>query len=157
MQEIIFRAKPVEDAPDMFPQDEFVYGNLIIDGTDCFIVNGIIDIVDTSFTFENYVKVRPETVGRKTEKMDKNGKPIWEFDKVRIVRYDGEIDFTAIVIFRGNEFRILPDTSKNIWVNNMPPHYFNRSEDFRYSQECLEVVGTCNANDIWDMKGRITK
>ena len=156
MREIKFRGLPIEDFAEngwRISKDEFVYGNLIVDGCTCFIVNGIVDITETSFTFEQYVQVRPETVGQLTERKDKYGKDIWEFDRVRIVRYGGEIDFTALVMYRYSEFRLLPDGEKGKTVNfKYLSDNFDRSEDMNYTPACLEVIGHGDANDVWDNK-----
>ncbi len=155
MREIKFRGLPVEDIEENgwhVSKNEFVYGSLIVDGRTCFIVNGIVEIEETSFTFEQYVRVRPETVGQLTERKDKNGKDIWEFDRVRVVRYGGETNFTALVIFRSGRFKLLPDSEKGRIVNDIYlSDNFDCSEDM-YTPACLEVIGHGEANDVWDNK-----
>jgi hypothetical protein len=59
-------------------KDEFVYGNLIVDGDVCYIVNGIVEATDDYINFERWIPVRKDTVGQFTGLPDKNGTKIFE-------------------------------------------------------------------------------
>ena len=87
MRTIRFRGMPFEDVDfdeiDVHIKDyEFVYGNLIVDGDKAFIVNGIVECSEDNLQLEQWIRVRPETVGQFIEFKDANGIEIFEGDIV---------------------------------------------------------------------------
>jgi len=83
MRTIRFRGMPFEDVDfdeiDVHIKDyEFVYGNLIVDGNKAFIVNGIVECSEDNLQLEQWIRVRPETVGQYVGLNDKNNVEIYD-------------------------------------------------------------------------------
>ena len=103
MREIKFKAKRVDN-------NEWIYGDLVqnkvfIDG-ECFIVEP--NKFNEDRTYDSYYKearhitIKPETVCQFIDIQDKNGKDIYENDKLDIE--DGLNSFTAIVVYKTGRF-----------------------------------------------------
>ena len=76
--------------------DGFVTGNLIQDGKDSYIVNGVVEVNDECMAIEQCVPVFTDTVMQSTGLKDKNGVEVFQGDVV--VHEEGEYSYKGIVL-----------------------------------------------------------
>lgn len=88
-----FRGKSTADENN----DEWLYGDLIVDGLQAFIVNGIIESTEQYISIREWCPIDIETVGQSTGLFDKNGVEIFVGD---VVRMQNPIDMRQIGMFR---------------------------------------------------------
>lgn len=131
MREILFRGEQVDNG-------EWVYGNLITDGEDVFILvkedllKGL-DVggwIDGAQSYE----VIPETVGQYTGLCDKNGTKIFEHDIVRIA-VCGTYDNYVISYDKENARFVVGDTDFTFWG---------------YISTKIEVIGNVHDGGTYD-------
>lgn len=91
-----FRGKSI----DKSNKGKWVYGNLIVDGNNALIVNGIVECEEDYVALGDWCPVDLKTVGQSTGMFDKNGDKngveIFEGDVVEYI--DGEFSFIGKVI-----------------------------------------------------------
>ena len=87
-----FRGKSTADENN----GEWVYGNLIVDGRQASIVNGIIESTEQYISIGAWCPVDSETVGQSTGLVDKNGVEVFGGDVVQFEDCYIESDFLYI-------------------------------------------------------------
>lgn len=104
-----FRGK----STDKSNKGQWVYGNLIVDGNNALIVNGIVECEEDYVALGDWCPVDLNTVGQSIVLFDKNGVEIFEGDVVNAFDYDSDegkvyktTDLTGVITYHKNAFCI---------------------------------------------------
>ncbi|KKF40862.1 YopX family protein [Streptococcus uberis] len=104
-----FRGKSI----DKTNKGKWVYGNLIVDGNNALIVNGIVECEEDYVALGDWCPVDLKTVGQSIVLFDKNGVEIFEGDVVNAFDYDSDegkvyktTDLTGVITYHKNAFCI---------------------------------------------------
>lgn len=148
-REILFRGKRIDN-------DEWVYGLLVYMCGILYIVDSeIYNILDNDF--ENLAHaVKPETIGQYTGLTDKNGKKIFEGDRIKAYfrpqNFKNPPYAIGSVIFENGTFKVVVHISKN----SIEYKVFEKEDIAAYSIEhnfldryyVLEVIGNIHDNPV---------
>ncbi|WP_203264262.1 YopX family protein [Streptococcus uberis] len=98
---------------DKSNKGEWVYGNLIVDGNNALIVNGIVECEEDYVALGDWCPVDLKTVGQSIVLFDKNGTEIFDGDVVNAFDYDSDegkvyktTDLTGVITYHKNAFCI---------------------------------------------------
>lgn len=90
MRDIKFKGKAIMTTTDLDGKgiehtNGWVKGNLIISGSNCFIVGGFVEVNDEYTNLSWWVKVHEYSVGQFSEELDSYGEEIYEGDCVEYI------------------------------------------------------------------------
>lgn len=136
-----FRGKSTADENN----GEWVYGNLIVDGRQAFIVNGVIESNEQYISIAEWYPVDIKTVGQSTGLFDKNGVEVFEGDIIATNSFACIVSFGKYDYFEDDGVKITGIGFYLGYLNVEPATYSPFESPFL---ENCEVLGNIYENEL---------